>query len=54
MKNGQIYLELNNKVRIEKIKQTLLNFFKDKPFVKVLNNDTFLSTNDVINTNNCM
>tara|TARA_Y100000992_G_C21210987_1_gene465440 strand:- start:33 stop:1055 length:1023 start_codon:yes stop_codon:yes gene_type:complete len=48
-----IYLELNNKVRIEKIKQTLLNFFKDKPFVKVLNNDTFLSTNDVINTNYC-
>ena len=32
----------------------LRKFHKKNIFVKILNNDTLISTNDVINTNNCL
>ena len=28
-------------------------FYKENKFVKILNNDTLISTNNVINSNNC-
>ena len=29
-------------------------FYKNKQFIKVLKNDSLISTNDVYNTNNCL
>ena len=48
-----IYLDLNKGVSIEKLEKTLNNMYLKSRFVKILKNDTLLSTNDVINTNNC-
>ena len=48
-----IYLETNTNININKIKKELSNFYKNDYFVKILKNNTFISTNDVINTNNC-
>ena len=31
----------------------LKNFYKNKKFIKIVKKDSLLSTNDVINTNNC-
>ncbi len=47
-----IYLELKNKKKINDIYKCLNYFYKNKKFVKILKKDTFISTNDVINTNN--
>ncbi len=49
-----IYVDLKTGTKINKIKSTLNNYFKNDIFVKIAKNDTFLSTNDVINTNNCI
>ena len=38
----------------KRINSTLNKFYKNQPFVKIVKTDTFLSTNDVINTNNCI
>ena len=48
-----IYLDLNKGVNIEKLKKTLNNTYSKSRFVKILKNNTLISTNDVINTNNC-
>ena len=48
-----IYLDLNNNGSINKIHNTLKNFYKKSKFIKILNNNSFISTNKVINTNNC-
>ena len=32
----------------------LKKYFKNEYFVKIVDPDTFISTNDVINTNNCI
>ena len=48
-----IYVDLNNGTNIRQISKTLINEFSKSSFVKVLKQDTFISTNDVINTNNC-
>ena len=47
-----IYLELKNKKKINDVYKCLNYFYKNKKFVKILKKDTFVSTNDVINTNN--
>jgi N-acetyl-gamma-glutamyl-phosphate reductase len=48
-----IYVDLNKDISIQKIEKTLnLEYFKCR-FVKILKIDSSLSTNDVINTNNC-
>ena len=49
-----IYIDLNNGVSISQIKNSLSSFYKKKFFVKILSNNNFISTNDVINTNNCL
>jgi N-acetyl-gamma-glutamyl-phosphate reductase len=48
-----IYLELNKGVTIKKLQKILNNTFYKSRFVKILKINSLLSTNDVINTNNC-
>ena len=48
-----IYLDLKSNYSIKKIEMALKNFYKKDIFVKILKNDTFISTNDVINSNYC-
>ena len=48
-----IYLDLNKGVNIKKLLKTLNNTYSKSRFVKILKKDSLISTNDVINTNNC-
>ncbi len=48
-----IYLDLNKGVNIKKIEKTLNNEYLRSRFVKILKENTQISTNDVINTNKC-
>ena len=48
-----IYIDLEKGVNKSKIIKKLSNFYKKDPFVKIMNADTLISTNDVINSNNC-
>ncbi len=48
-----IYVDLKNGVSLNKAQNALKKFHKKNIFVKVLNKDTLISTNDVINTNFC-
>jgi len=49
-----IYLDLNKNVNYSKVIKLLSKFYKKEKFVKVLSPNTFISTNHVINTNNCL
>ena len=48
-----IYLDLAPGFSVKKIQTILKQFYKKSKFVKILKYNSFLSTNDVINTNNC-
>ena len=48
-----IYIDTNKKISIGKIQQCLKQYYKNKTFVKVLKINKLISTNDVINSNNC-
>ena len=48
-----IYIDLEANVTQSKVLKTLSNFYKTNNFIKVLKPDSLISTNDVINTNNC-
>ena len=48
-----IYVDLNKSSSQKKIIEILSNYYKKSPFVKILGKDKLISTNDVINTNNC-
>ena len=48
-----IYLDLNKGVNIKKLEKALINEYSKSRFVKILKLNTLISTNDVINTNNC-
>ena len=48
-----IYIDLNNNATQSKVIKTLIDFYKDKNFVKILKKNSIISTNDVINSNNC-
>ena len=50
---SSIYLDLNKGVSLSKLENTLKNKYSKSKFVKILKNGSLLSTNDVINTNNC-
>ena len=49
-----IYLDLKKGFSINKIRNTLVKFHKKNKFVKILNLNSLLSTNDVINSNKCI
>ena len=44
---------LENGVTQSKVIKTLKDFYKKDDFVKILKADSLISTNDVINSNNC-
>jgi N-acetyl-gamma-glutamyl-phosphate reductase len=48
-----IYVDLNKGVNIKKLEKTLNTKYSKSRFVKILKINSLLSTNDVINTNNC-
>jgi len=48
-----IYLDIENKFTPNTIYNELSKFYENKKFVKVLKRDSLVSTNNVINTNNC-
>tara|TARA_B100001250_G_scaffold303743_1_gene265494 strand:- start:3969 stop:4991 length:1023 start_codon:yes stop_codon:yes gene_type:complete len=48
-----IYIETKKGVTINKIYSKLRSVYKNKNFVKILKINSYISTNDVINTNNC-
>ena len=48
-----IYVDLKSSFSVKKIEKILKQFYKKSKFVKILKNDSLISTNDVINTNNC-
>ena len=48
-----IYCNVTKKNNINSIINYLKNFYKKNQFIKILEIDKVLSTNDVINTNNC-
>ena len=49
-----IYIDLENGITQSKVIKKLSDFYKKEYFVKILKADTMISTNDVINTNNCL
>lgn len=49
-----IYITIKNKSNISKIINELKKTYKNSPFIKIHKQDTLLSTNDVINTNDCL
>jgi len=48
-----IYIDINKNITQDKIYKTLINFYKNDYFIKIMSKNTYLSTNDVINTNYC-
>ena len=48
-----IYLDSKKNISINKIHNCLKEYYKNKTFIKVLRKNLLISTNDVINTNNC-
>ena len=48
-----IYIEVKKNVSQNKIKKVLTDYYKNDIFIKILKNDSSMSTNDVINTNRC-
>ena len=49
-----IYVDLEKDVTQLNVLKKLSNFYKNNHFVKILNSDSLISTNQVINTNNCL
>ena len=49
-----IYVELETNVSQSNLLNSLKSFYKKENFVKILKNDSLISTNNVINTNNCL
>ena len=48
-----IYIDLEKGITQSKVIKTLKDFYKKDDFIKILKADSSISTNDVINTNNC-
>ncbi len=48
-----IYLDIENNISINKVNSKLKNFYKKDTFVKILPINSYISTNDVVNTNYC-
>ena len=49
-----IYIDLNSGSSLKNIQRSLKKFHQNNRFVKILKNNSMISTNDVINTNNCI
>ena len=49
-----IYVDLTKGTKIKKIINNLKKFYKNEIFVKIAKQNSLISTNEVINTNNCL
>ena len=49
-----IYVDLNKDLNQYDVIKRLKKYYKDHKFIKILKPDSLISTNDVINTNNCL
>mgnify|MGYP001204663878 FL=1 len=49
-----IYVDLKGNVSPSKINRELKNYYKKQNFIRILNQNNLISTNDVINTNLCL
>ena len=49
-----IYIDLRDNIKVTTIQNTLNKFYNKKPFVKISKFNAPISTNSVINTNNCL
>ena len=49
-----IYLDLRSGFSMKNIETILKQFYKKNEFVRIFKRDTLISTNDVINSNNCL
>jgi len=49
-----IYVDLNKKQRISSLYNELVNFYRKSKFIKIKKINKMISTNDVINSNNCI
>ena len=49
-----IYLDLKRGITYNMVDSFLKRYYKKDIFIKIMKKNTFLSTNDVINTNNCL
>ncbi|MDA9598376.1 N-acetyl-gamma-glutamyl-phosphate reductase [Candidatus Pelagibacter sp.] len=49
-----IYVDLKKEKTISNLQNALVKFYKKSQFIKVQKINTFISTNNVINTNNCI
>ncbi len=49
-----IYIDLNKNINQNYVINVLKRYYKGKTFIKIVNKDTPLSTNDVIGTNKCI
>tara|TARA_A100001035_G_scaffold85089_1_gene66030 strand:+ start:1171 stop:2193 length:1023 start_codon:yes stop_codon:yes gene_type:complete len=49
-----IYVDLNKKKRISSLYNELVNFYRNSKFIKIKKINKMISTNDVINSNNCI
>ena len=49
-----IYIDLNKGKTINSLHKELVKFYKDSKFIKIMDINSLVSTNDVINTNNCI
>ena len=56
IKDNGMFAQINtNKgVNVKKITNSLKKFYKNKMFIKITKKNSLISTNDVINTNNCL
>ena len=48
-----IYVDVNSTANYSKILSSLIKQYSNEPFIKIFKGNKLLSTNDVINTNNC-
>ena len=49
-----IYIDTKSNVSIKMVLSTLKKFYKSNQFIKISKQNSLISTNDVINTNNCI
>ena len=48
------YVDLNKGMTINSLHNELVKFYKKSKFIKILKKNSLMSTNDVVNTNNCI
>ena len=50
---SSIYIKINNRTSINKIRASLIKYYKNKKFIKILKLNSQIGSGNVLNTNNC-